>query len=47
MTIIKAANLKINYDIDDFNKKCIDIKFNRIIKTMVESNTYNFINEKK
>ena len=47
MTIIKAANLKINYDIDDFNKKCMDIKLEKEIKTLLEKNTYNFTQEKK
>ena len=47
MTIIKAANLKINYDIDDFNKKCMDIKFEKKIKKLLENNAYNFTEEKK
>ena len=29
MAIIKSANLEINYDIDDFNKKCMDIKLEK------------------
>ena len=47
MTIIKSSNSKINYDINDFNKKCLDIKLENNIKSLLEKNKYTLSKQKK
>ena len=47
LATIKATNAKINFDIDNINKQCLDIKIENEIKLLLEKNKYSISNKKK
>ena len=47
MTIITTTNSKINFDIENIKKNCVDIKFGNEIKSLLEVNKYILSNLKK
>ena len=47
LATIKTTNFKINYDIEEINKKCLDIKYENEIKSLAEANKYILSNLKK
>ena len=47
LATIKTTNFKINYDIEEINKKVLDKKYDQAIKSVLESNKFNLSNLKK
>ena len=47
LATIKTTNFKINYDIEEINKKVLDKKYDEGIKSVLESNKFNLSNLKK
>ena len=47
LATIKTTNFKINYDIEEINKKILDKKYGNEIKSVLESNKFNLSNLKK